>query len=110
MLTSNRVVGVWARSVIVGVLLAGFVLPMAWLSRWQPTMPKQELAIRCPATGMPVATGEVTNERVLPRSSQRRIMANCPACGRSHIWQHRDAWMIPETKRDVEPDENAELL
>jgi len=33
MLTSNRVVGVWARSVIVGVLLAGFVLPMAWLSR-----------------------------------------------------------------------------
>lgn len=33
MLTSSRVIGVWTRSALVAALLAGFILPMVWLSR-----------------------------------------------------------------------------
>lgn len=33
MLTSSRAVSVWTRTALVAALLAGFILPMVWLSR-----------------------------------------------------------------------------
>lgn len=73
-------------------------------------MPTHELAIRCPTTGLPVGTGEATEHRAHSRSTERRIMPRCPACGGSHVWQLREAWMIPETEGDAEPNVDAELL
>jgi hypothetical protein len=73
-------------------------------------MPTQELAIRCPATGLPVPTGEKTEGRAIPRSMERKMLAGCSACGGSHSWLLREAWLIPAADDEPLPDLDAELL
>lgn len=74
-------------------------------------MPMFEYIIRCAETGLPVATGELTEERVPNISDGGKRLARCPACDGSHIWLAREAWLIPATESDEDQgNDDAELL
>lgn len=71
----------------------------------------REFAIRCPETSLPVATGEKTHDRGKGKCNIPRLLKACPACGRSHDWLVRDAWLIEEVTDDRPPqDDDQELL
>ena len=70
-----------------------------------------EFAIRCPETGLPVATGEITAQRSVPRSIIRKTLSPCPACAGAHVWQLREAWVIAATETETATDAgDAELI
>lgn len=69
-----------------------------------------EIAIRCPATGLPVGTGEKTAGKIDKRESLSLLLV-CPACGGSHEWHYRDAWLVDAvTDETPEEDPDAVLL
>ncbi|CAH1656964.1 conserved hypothetical protein [Hyphomicrobiales bacterium] len=70
----------------------------------------REIAIRCPGTGLPVGTGEKTAGKIAPRELMS-LLRVCPACGGSHKWDHRDAWLIDVVSDDTpDDDSDSELL
>ena len=68
-----------------------------------------ELGIRCPTTGLPVETGELAPGRPDPQSTVNKTLVGCPACGKIHAWQMRDAWPI-RAVRAAGDDDDHELL
>jgi|ThiBioDrversion2_2_1062182.scaffolds.fasta_scaffold35167_2 endogenous inhibitor of DNA gyrase (YacG/DUF329 family) len=70
----------------------------------------REIAIRCPTTGLPVATGEKTAGK-LANPAVLRILRECPVCNQPHEWRARDAWLIEEmSERPPDDDPDAVLL
>jgi hypothetical protein len=49
--------------------------------------------IRCPRTGRAVSTEIDTELTVFERLPYVSSRLRCPACGETHVWTARDAWL-----------------
>jgi hypothetical protein len=49
--------------------------------------------IRCPIVGTAVPTGLTTETIKFESLSGVTVPLQCPACGKLHKWEHRDAWV-----------------
>ncbi len=63
----------------------------------------KEIIIRCPATQIPARTGKLTTPTSLRAMVMTGTVEACPACGESHHWDSKDAWLI-EAEADHETD------
>lgn len=52
------------------------------------------IIIRCPETQIPVRTGKMTTPTSFRAMSVIGTLQECPACGKPHRWDSRDAWLI----------------
>ncbi len=53
----------------------------------------ENLAFICPTTRRQVDIGVTTEISTLLRIRLRMVRARCPACGETHEWPVRDAWL-----------------
>ena len=51
----------------------------------------ERLRFLCPATGREIDVGIESELDTLLRIRSNRVIAHCPACGKTHEWQVRDA-------------------
>ena len=56
--------------------------------------PMEKLVFVCPKTDRQVDIGVATEIGTLLRIRSRVVRAQCPACGETHEWPVRDAWLI----------------
>jgi hypothetical protein len=54
----------------------------------------ENLVFACPKTGRQVDIGVATEIGTLLRIRSRVVLARCPACGETHEWPVRDAWLV----------------
>lgn len=54
----------------------------------------EKLIFVCPKTDQQVDIGVSTEIGTLLRIRSRMVRAQCPACGETHEWPVRDAWLI----------------
>ncbi len=54
----------------------------------------EKLLFACPNTGRQVDIGVATEIITLLRIRSRIVRAHCPACGETHEWPVRDAWLV----------------
>jgi hypothetical protein len=54
----------------------------------------EKLLFACPKTGQQVDIGVTTEIITLLRIRSRMVRAHCPACGETHEWPVRDAWLV----------------
>jgi len=54
----------------------------------------ENLAFVCPNTRERVEIGVATEIGTLLRIRSRVVRATCPACGETHEWPVRDAWLV----------------
>jgi predicted RNA-binding Zn-ribbon protein involved in translation (DUF1610 family) len=54
----------------------------------------EKLLFACPNTGQQVDIGVTTEIITLLRIRSRMVRAHCPACGETHEWPVRDAWLV----------------
>ncbi len=54
----------------------------------------EKLLFACPNTGRQVDIGVATEIITLLRIRSRIVRAHCPACGQTHEWPVRDAWLV----------------
>jgi len=53
----------------------------------------ERLIFVCPKTGQPVDAGVTSEISTLLRIRSETVRAQCPACGGTHEWAVRDAWL-----------------
>jgi transcription elongation factor Elf1 len=53
----------------------------------------EHLIFVCPTTGREVDSGVESEIGTLLRIREQKIRAHCPACGESHEWPVRDAFL-----------------
>lgn len=52
-----------------------------------------DVMIKCPVTGVPVATGIGMDFESLKNVDMRdNTLGDCPSCGQDHVWQKKDAF------------------
>jgi hypothetical protein len=51
------------------------------------------LMVRCPDTGAELSTGIEMDAATFERLPEIQSQMTCPACGRSHVWSTREAWL-----------------
>lgn len=62
-----------------------------------------EVMIRCPATGEPMATGLIMSVESLANSKLKNNTSGpCPHCGELHVWDIEEAWIKGEEKPEEE--------
>jgi predicted RNA-binding Zn-ribbon protein involved in translation (DUF1610 family) len=54
----------------------------------------EKLIFVCPKTNQQVDIGVGTEIGTLLRIRSRMVRARCPACGETHEWPVRDAWLV----------------
>ena len=54
----------------------------------------EKLIFVCPKTNQQVDIGVATEIGTLLRIRSRTVRAQCPACGETHEWPVRDAWLV----------------
>ncbi len=54
----------------------------------------EKLIFVCPKTHRQVDIGVATEIGTLLRIRSQTLRAHCPACGETHEWPVRDAWLI----------------
>jgi predicted RNA-binding Zn-ribbon protein involved in translation (DUF1610 family) len=54
----------------------------------------EKLLFACPKTGQQIEIGVATEIITLLRIRSRMVRAYCPACGETHEWPVRDAWLV----------------
>jgi predicted RNA-binding Zn-ribbon protein involved in translation (DUF1610 family) len=54
----------------------------------------EKLIFVCPKTKQQVDIGVTTEIGTLLRIRSRIVRAQCPACGETHEWPVRDAWLV----------------
>jgi hypothetical protein len=54
----------------------------------------EKLMFVCPKTDRQVDIGVATEIGTLLRIRSRVVRAQCPACGETHEWPVRDAWLV----------------
>jgi hypothetical protein len=59
---------------------------------WSAAMEK--LIFVCPKTNQQVDIGVGTEIGTLLRIRSRMVRGRCPACGETHEWPVRDAWLV----------------
>lgn len=67
-----------------------------------------EIAIRCPKTGLPVRTGMLSTTTSFRAMAARMSLDECPACGEAHQWASRDAWLIDAEEAEQPPQIGAD--
>jgi len=51
----------------------------------------------CPTTERPIATGmEMSKEAFESTTMENNTVGSCAACGQSHTWSKKDAWVTDE--------------
>jgi hypothetical protein len=63
----------------------------------------QHLMIQCPRTGRPISTGVELEEAELARLADVAKQATCAACGMTHTWWKREAWLADYVGRSITP-------
>jgi hypothetical protein len=58
------------------------------------------IMILCRTTGKPVRTGLVTEVISFDSLADITIPLHCPACGKLHRWQRKNAWVDKEGARN----------
>jgi hypothetical protein len=61
------------------------------------------LMIHCPHTGRPISTGVEVEEADLVQLPDVAKRANCVACGMTHTWWKREAWLAEYVGRAMTP-------
>lgn len=56
--------------------------------------PVERLIFVCPKTRQQVDIGVTTEIGTLLRIRSQMVRAQCPACGATHEWPVRDAWLV----------------
>ncbi|RYE29794.1 MAG: hypothetical protein EOP23_20655 [Hyphomicrobiales bacterium] len=54
----------------------------------------KEIIIRCPTTQIPVRTGQLTTPTSFRAMAVTGTVEECAACGSTHTWDSREAWLI----------------
>ena len=54
----------------------------------------EKLLFACPKTGQQIDIGVTTEIITLLRIRSRMVRGRCPACGETHEWPVRDAWLV----------------
>jgi predicted RNA-binding Zn-ribbon protein involved in translation (DUF1610 family) len=54
----------------------------------------EKLIFVCPTTNRQVDIGVATEIGTLLRIRSQTLRAQCPACGNTHEWLVRDAWLV----------------
>ena len=49
--------------------------------------------IQCPNTGKAIPTGFDMDKTSFQSSTLNRNSVGCPACGKTHTWDKKDAWV-----------------
>jgi endogenous inhibitor of DNA gyrase (YacG/DUF329 family) len=49
--------------------------------------------IKCPETGKAVSTGFAMDKRTFENATMSNNSVHCPACGKDHTWEKKDAWL-----------------
>ena len=49
--------------------------------------------IKCPRTGRAIATGIGMSRDTFKTSTLTHNSVRCPACGQTHTWDKKDAWV-----------------
>jgi predicted RNA-binding Zn-ribbon protein involved in translation (DUF1610 family) len=57
-------------------------------------MAMEKLIFVCPRTDRQVDIGVATEIGTLLRIRSQMMRAQCPACGETHEWAVRDAWLV----------------
>ena len=57
------------------------------------------IMIKCPHTGLPVATGTETDDLTFDMLPDSLGLAVCPRCGLKHSWCKREAWLELENAK-----------
>jgi hypothetical protein len=70
----------------------------------------REYAIRCPATSLPVGTGEFAADRNPKPTEIKKLLTTCPECRGRHEWRTIDAWLIEAVSEKAAPDDDDTLL
>lgn len=52
--------------------------------------------VTCPETEMPVYTGIAMDESSFESSDLQDKRVMCPHCGKVHVWQKEDAYLVGE--------------
>lgn len=56
--------------------------------------PVERLVFVCPKTRQQIDIGVTTEIGTLLRIRSQMVRAQCPACGETHEWPVRDAWLV----------------
>jgi endogenous inhibitor of DNA gyrase (YacG/DUF329 family) len=51
------------------------------------------VVIKCPKTGKVIPTGVGMDKASFQTSSMSNNTVSCPACGGTHTWDKKDAWV-----------------
>lgn len=54
------------------------------------------IMIRCPSLRVDIPTGLTTEKIKFDSIAGIRMPVECPACGRLHIWERKQAWIEKE--------------
>jgi endogenous inhibitor of DNA gyrase (YacG/DUF329 family) len=49
--------------------------------------------IKCPTTGKAISTGMGADKASFESSNFSQNGVKCPACGKTHVWDKKDAWV-----------------
>jgi hypothetical protein len=63
----------------------------------------QRLMIKCPHTGMPIATGIELEEAEFALLPDVAKQTTCAACGMTHTWWKRESWLANYVRRPMTP-------
>ena len=76
----------------------------------QKELSSEAVAIICPNTGFPIPTGIATTPESFKSSSFTQNSVSCHACGKTHVWDKKDAILLPVGKRKRETFEKRTIL